>query len=355
MRVFISVLVSALGLSFAVAPAYTQNQDQKPQEENRFRIRLESPSIWSRWDDSRNELITSAADIRPLGPDTPLVSIYNAVSGEKRSISIPREFSKARYVYVDAIAVGPDGTAIVACEVSSDDGSFVGERLLSFDAHSTLTANLLAADYDVGAVALDKHGNVYAVGTHNGELSSEESYPLVVRYDSYGHVTLETLPRSLFSTVEDPVGDGVGAIKTGATRLAVDEMAIEVYLAPVSEMIVLNQVGEIQTRVNVASRLAEFAKTKGYKSFFVEADEFSPSGDLWFVGRLADAEDNQRPARNFVVRLTPTGQFQVPYKSVGDEPRTYYLPKLIGFTQSDEPVGSSSEESGYLLVQKRPY
>jgi hypothetical protein len=355
MRVLVSLVAFTLGLFFAVVPAYTHHQDQKPQAENRFRIRLETPAVWSRWDDPRNELITAAADIRPVGPATPLVSIYNAVSGEKRSISIPKEFSKARYVYVDAIAVGSEGSVLVACEVSLDDRAFVGERLLSFDGQSTLTANLVAADYDVGAVALDKHGNVYAVGTHNGELPSGESYSLVVRYDSYGHITLETLPRSLFSTVEDPIGDGVGGIKTGATRLAVDETAIEVYLAPVSEMIVMNQVGEIQTRVNVASRLAEFAKTKGYKSFFVEADEFSPSGDLWFVGRLVDAQDNQRPARNFVVRLTATGLFQVPYKSVGDEPRGHYLPQLIGFTQSDEPVGSSSEESGYLLVQKRPY
>jgi hypothetical protein len=51
-------------------------------------------------------------------------------------------------------------------------------------------------------------------------------------------------------------------------------------------MIVLNQAGEIQTRVNVANKLSEFAQTKGYKTFYVDGDDFSPAGDLWLVGHL---------------------------------------------------------------------
>lgn len=45
-------------------------------------------------------------------------------------------------------------------------------------------------------------------------------------------------------------------------------------------MVVLNQAGEIQKRVNVSSKLSEFAKTKGYKEFYVDEDEFSPSEDV---------------------------------------------------------------------------
>jgi hypothetical protein len=239
--------------------------------------------------------------------------------------------------------------------VKSVDGPFAGDRLLLYDNHSALTTNLLTADYDVGAVALDKLGNAYVVGNHDDELSSEESYPLLVIYDSYGHITLETLPRSLFSNVDDPVGDGIGDIHSGATRITVNEKAIGVYLAPVNEMIILNHRGEIQSRVNIASRLSEFAKANGYNSLYVNWDEFSPSGDLWFAGRLRDAEGNPavpRPFRNFVVRLTSEGELQVPSNKVGEEPPGTYLPQLIGFTQSNEPVAFLHQGSGYFIVQK---
>jgi hypothetical protein len=89
----------------------------------------------------------------------------------------------------------------------------------------------------------------------------------------------------------------------------------------------------------------------------VDGDEFSPSGDLWFVGVLDEWSDSTSvslPARNFVVRLTPEGQLQVPYAHVGEEPPGYYLPHLIGFTQSNEPVGSVMARDS-ILVQKSPY
>jgi hypothetical protein len=130
-----------------------------------------------------------------------------------------------------------------------------------------------------------------------------------------------------------------------------------VHLAPAREMIVLNQSGEIQTRVSVASTLSEFAKTKGYKAFYVDGDEFSPSGDLWLVGNLeepADSSSDLLPARNFIVRLTPEGRLQVPYPHVGDEPPGYYQPHLIGFKQSNEPVASVTERDS-IFVQKSPY
>ena len=172
-----------------------------------------------------------------------------------------------------------------------------------------------------------------------------------------GKIALDTLPRSLFEDVEDPVGDGLGSLRDGVTRVAVSEKAIHVYLAPAREMIVLNQAGEIQSRINIASTLSQFAKTKGYKDFYVDGDEFSPPGDLWLVGHLeepADSSSDLLPARNFVVRVTPEGQLQVPYPHVGDEPPGHYLPQLIGFTQSNEPVASVTERDS-ILVQKSPY
>jgi len=358
MRSPVSLIPAVLGLALTVASVYAYQQDQIPQGNDSFRVHLEFFPSWSLWDDSRNELITSPGSIRPVGPSARLAMIYDVVSGAKRSIGIPEDFSAAQVINVDAIAVGPDGSVLIACEVNFGDGLFAGDRLLLYDNHSTLTTNLVTPDYDVGAVALDKVGNAYVVGDHDDELSSGESYPLLVKYDSYGHTTLETLPRSLFSNVDDPVGDGFGDTHSGATRLTVNEKAIEVYLAPANELIILNHRGEIQSRVSVASRLSEFAKTNGYNSLHVDWDEFSPSGDLWLVGRLTDAEDNHaapQSFRSFVLRLTSEGELQVSFNEIVEGAPYPFLPQLIGFTQSNEPVALLHQGSGYFIVRKGPY
>jgi hypothetical protein len=356
MRALVVVLCAALGLTLPCVAA--DSQDQNPQPENGFRVRVAVPGGWSLWNDSRSELIRVAYQRDQGDRIAPLVNIYNVVSGERRSIDVLKEFPNARRVYIYGLAGGPEGSVLLAGEVESNEGAFAGGKLLVYDNHSTLLMNLTAADYDVGAVAMDKQRNIYLVGTHDGECSSDESYPLVVKYDSQGHITLETLPRSLFANVDDPTGlDGNSYPHSGTTRIGVSEKSVHVYLAPVSEMVVLNQAGEIQKRVNVSSKLSEFAKTKGYKEFYVHGDEFSPSGDLWIVGvldELSDSTSVSPPARNFVVRLTPEGQLQVPYAHVGEEPPGYYLPDLIGFTQLNEPVGSVRARDS-VLVQKNPY
>jgi hypothetical protein len=355
MRPLVFFLSTALSLMLSSVPA--DAQDQNPQAKNVFRVRVDSPSGWWLWDDSRSELVNSGNQSRQGEKTTAFVNIYNVASGEKRSIDILKEFPNAQYVDVTGLASGPDGAVLVVCEVNLDDRVFTGDRLLEYDNHSMLVVNLTTADYDVGAAAMDKRGNIYLVGTHDGENSSDESYPLLVKYDAQGHITLEALSRSLFANIDDPIGDGIGQLHSGATRVAVSEKAIDVYLAPAGEMVVLNQAGEIQKRVNVASKLSEFAQTKGYTAFYVDGDEFSPSGDLWFVGHLEEPSDSSSdllPARNFVVRLTPDGQVQVPYTHVDEEPPGYYLPRLVGFTQSNEPVASVAER-GSILVQKSPY
>src|SRR5271156_4132637 len=359
MRGFVFFGCAVLSLSLGVVPTYPQQQDQKSERGTGFSVRVEPSYSWSLWDDTRDELIVSAGSSQQEAARIgPLVNIYNVVSGEKRSIDILKDFPRARYVNVDALAAGPSGSVVIACEVNLDSRSFAGDRVLLYDNHSALRMNVIAADYEVSAVTTDEHGNIYFVGAREGEQSSDESYPLLVKYSSTGRIALDALPRSLFADFDDPTGDGLGDPRHGATRVAVNKEAIHVYMAPASEIIALSLAGEIRTRVNVTSKLSEFARSKGYKDYYVEGDEFSPSGDLWLVGQLEELVDSAStalPARNFVVRLTPEGQLEVPYEHVGDEPAGYYLPELIGFTQTNEPVNLSFPTSGYLFVQKGPY
>lgn len=347
-------IIATSFLSVAIVPAH----GQAPNRESSFRVQLENPAAWYAWTDSRSELITSAGMQRGGSPTAPALNIYNVVSGQKRSIDIQREFPEAKKIYVESVAAGPSGSVIVACEVESEDRAHAGDHLLLYDQHSTLITNVAALGYDVGAVATDQEGSLYFVGTRDGERSSKESYPLLVEYDSQGRVTLKALPRSLFYAVDDPAGDAIGAPHKGATRLSATEKTIEVYLAPLSELLIVSRQGEIEGRFNVASRLSEFAKGRGYKSVYVDANLFSPSGDLWFVGHLEEPQDGAnaaRPASNFVVKVTPEGQLQVPYPQVGSEASGHYLPRLIGFTESNEPVAYRYEESSDLIVKRNPY
>jgi hypothetical protein len=274
-------LSAALSLILSSVPAGAQ--DQNPQAKNGFRVRVQALGSLTLWDDWRSELVISTYQLRQ-GDQTPLVNIYNVMSGEKRTIDVLKGYPNAR---VTGLASGPKGAVLVVCEMNLDDDGFTfkGDHLLVYDNHSTLTMNLTTADYVVGAVAMDKQGNVYLVGTHDSERSSDESYPLLVKYDSRGKIRLKTLSRSLFANIDDPIGDGIGHPRSGGTRVAVSEKAMHVYLAPAGEMVVLNQSGEIQKRVNVASKLSEFAKTKGYRAFYVDGDEFRQPGicGLWVI------------------------------------------------------------------------
>jgi hypothetical protein len=356
MRAFVRLLLPFI-LAFIASPSFTQRPQETLKEKSSFRVRVDTLGSWTLWDDSRNELIISDSQGHWERPPS-LARVYDVRTGEKRSLDIPTEFPQDAFVYVGGLASGPDGSVLVTCEVNSHDETFIGDRLLLYDGKSKLTANLLAAQYDVGATAMDMKGNIYFAGFKENEASSKETYPLLVKYDRTGHVSLNALPRSIFPNVDDPVGDGLGDPHRGATRVAANEKGIYVYLAPASEMLVLNSDGKIQTRINVEEKLSEFAHRSGYKASYVNWNEFSPIGDLWFVGHLEELSDNTSGlplTRNFVVRLTSDGLLEAPYKDNGKVAPNHSLPMLIGFTQSNEPVGALPESTNYLLVQKDPY
>ncbi|MGC1596277.1 MAG: hypothetical protein WA774_13050, partial [Candidatus Acidiferrales bacterium] len=62
MKLLVFLLSAALSLILSSVPACAQ--DQNPREANSFRVRVEAPSGWTLWDDSRSELIVSAYESR---------------------------------------------------------------------------------------------------------------------------------------------------------------------------------------------------------------------------------------------------------------------------------------------------
>lgn len=361
MRAFALLLSVLLLFLLALAPilALAQEPSAQPSHSNdAFVIPSNAPFGWlALWDDSRSELITASDEHRDKNRSAPVIQIYSASSGETRFFRLLQHFPRARWANLDAVALGPDGSLLLACAVDSGQPTFIGERLLLLGSDSALLRDFTAFQYDVTAVAMDEGGSVYALGIHDDEASREESYPLIVKYDTFGHIVGEMLPRSLFASEDDPTDDG-DALEgnTGTAILWANQDTVRVYLPKVGEMLVLNQDGKIQTRVNVAAKLSEFGLSR--QAFAVDGNAFSPAGDLWLAGRAwkrtASDEGQPVPPRDFLVRIKSDGQLDAPNEKVGVEPSPSLL-YLIGFTSSNEPVFWRTGPTGNLVLRKFPY
>ncbi len=341
----VGLLGLVLTLSVAIAVAHPRQQLQATRTDDDFFIQTDGPAeshALMKWNGARNEFVSYGGyehqQYRPL----PLIDIY-PVSGQKRSLDVLANFPFARSVTIDSLTVGADGSVLVACSLNIPRSRHVYalERILLFDRRGALVKNLSAVPDEIGAVAMDGQGKVLTLGRVDGERSSHDSHPLIVGYDQSGHPAEKMLPRKLFADTDDPVGDALGDPLHGGSRMTVTNQVVEVYLAPVGELIVLSRSGEIRTRVSVTMLLSEFAEANEYKTVYVDQDEFSPSGDLWLVGHFEEPlrdSGASHPTSNFVVRLTKEGDLQTPYEHVGQESPGHYLPSLIGFTQPNEPV-----------------
>lgn len=352
----LALLFSLLALA-SLAPA--QEPSAQPSlPKDAFVIPSNAPFGWlALWDDSRSELITASDEHRGKSQPAPVIQIYSASSGEARFFRLLQHFPRARWANLNDVALGPDGSLLLACALDSGQPTFLGERLLLFGSDGALLRDFTAFQYDVPALAMDQSGNIYTLGIHDDEVSREESYPLIVKYDTFGHIVGELLPRSLFPNEDDPTDDGYvqGGGSTGTALLWANQDKVRVYLPKVGEMLVLNQDGKIQTRVNVAAKLSEFGLSR--QAFEVDSNAFSPAGDLWLAGRVwkrTASDEGKVPPRDFLVRIKSDGQLDAPNEKVGAEP-SRFLSSLIGFTSSNEPVFWRTGPGGNLVVRKSPY
>jgi hypothetical protein len=355
----------ALLLALSLTPCFTcvlasADKQQDSSGKTELRVPTDLIGIWQVWDDARSEFVSFGTYQRRKTSATPLVRIYNVLSGEKRSIDVFKDFPNASYVAVEAFAVARDGSIVLACEV----GGITPERILVYDKNLALVRNLSAERYGIGAVAMDEDQSIFILGTREYEYSSQEAYPLIVKYDSYGKVTQEMLPRSLFSRFFDPtqgrINDSVlyPSFVGSNALLRVNGKEISVYLPAAGALIVLDYSGKIQRLAYAADALSEFTRSRGYKALQVNSNYLSPTGDLWLEGLISEPLDG--PGRSttysqFLVRFTPQGQLQtVNERSSRDQRSALPFSRLIGFTVSNEPVMYFPGDTT-LLIQKKPF
>ena len=346
---------------FALPVVCAAGQDV-PGDKANLRAPVDTLGLWKVWDDARTELVTFGSYQRREDSTGPLIRVYNPLSGERRSIDVFTDFPNASFIGVDGFAVGPNGSILLACEI----GGITSERILLYDKNSALIRNLSAAPYIVHAVAIDAESNIYVLEKDEYENSSDEARPLIVKYDSYGKITQEMLSRSLFSRFFDPtdarIGDSIlsPSFIGSNSLLTVNAKEIEVYLPAAGAIIALDQSGNIQRRVDAAEGLSEFTRTRGYKNLQVTSNYFSPTGDLWLEGVISgplEASAASATWTRFVVRMTPEGQLDTVYEHTMHGLKDGIpLRRLIGFTQSNEPVAYSvGDKAQTVLIQKNPY
>lgn len=340
------------------------------QEDSSGKSELRAPvdmiGIWHVWDDARSELVTFGSYQRREDSTAPLVRIYNVLSGEKRSIDVFKDFPNALFISVDGFAVGPHGQIVLACGIGQNTHDFTSDRILVYDGNSALIRNLRAESYEVGAVAMDEDENIYVLGLREYENSSDEAYPLILKYDSYGKITQEMLPRSLFSRYFEPTEGHTGdsalfpSVVGSNALLSVNRKEIDVYMPAAGALIALDHSGNIQRRVDAADSLSEFARTRGYKHLQVNSNYLSPTGDLWlegFVSEPLEGPPTSTTYTRFLVRVTAAGKLDaVDEHTVRDPKSAFPFRRLIGFTQSNKPVAFlGSYKAATVLIEKNPF
>jgi hypothetical protein len=84
----------------------------------------------------------------------------------------------------------------------------------------------------------------------------------------------------------------------------------------------------------------------------------SPTGDLWLEGFISEPlEGPPASYTQFLLRVSPEGKLDPIHEQAAHDPRnTVPIPRLIGFTQSNDPVTFlGSYKAATVLIQKNPF
>lgn len=291
-----------------------------------------------RWNDAMNEVVVYR-DQRSRS-EIPL-EVYDTTTGAKRTVDILKDFPQASQAIVSNVAVGSDRTIVVVCRLQSSSGGSLKELILSYGPSLTLDKIWDVAPYEPAAVAIDEQGNVYSVGTRYDEQTAGQSYPILIVYDSEGHVKKEMLARSIFPSTADPVRD---THQMGFVAIRVTDARIFLYLPSEHEVLALDKDGKILKQVDVYEDYQRLTHEKGYMNFFVREDYFSSFGELWsgLILRAPSASSGKPTGyTSVIVQVADTGQ-----AVVQNEEENHFSVRLAGVTPSNAPMVLHLDASG---------
>ena len=282
-----------------------------------------------RWDEAMNEFV--AFRNTSSSPEYSL-EIYDA-TGNKRTVDILKDFPQAMGATIVNVAFGPNGEILVVCRLRSSNSLLLKQLILTYSPSLTLEKVWDVAPYDPTAIAVDQQGNVYSLGTTYTEKNPSESYPMLIEYDPNGHIKNEFLPRSTFSSVDDPVSNSK---KMGFVAMKATDSRIFIYLPVAKAMLTLDTSGKILKQFEVSDTFQRLTYEKGYAKFDVHEDYISAQGKLWLGLMLRNPPPSTQSSPNFIsliVEVDADGQATVHHAEEG----TFSM-RLAGLNSLNEPL-----------------
>lgn len=190
-------------------------------------------------------------------------------SGNSVPLFLLRDFPGAKSLHVWAAAASPDGGAILSVLVTYIDGQMnkTGRSLLlSYDGAGVLRKVWNVDPYIHRQLAVDRDGNVYALGHYIS--TTKGSYPLLVKYSADGKLLRELLFSSTF-----PQGDEVvtGGPSTEGTAIVVSGDDLFAYVTATQELFKFSSDGTLEGRTDLEGTLRHFAASRGFNRFDILA------------------------------------------------------------------------------------
>jgi hypothetical protein len=192
-----------------------------------------------------NRPIHSYADGIPRGP----------------GIDLFKDFPHARTIIVDDFAASSDGSSLIAA-VLNFGGSNLRHVILRYDSAGKLLSELDTEPYYAQAIATDEMGDIFTLGNKLKESKNDvQPYPLMIVYDSEGHVVHQGLLSSEFKKGSRAVNQSEDAVDPS---LMVRDGKVFIYAPLESEVLICSKDSTILRRMPLDGILAKIRKTEGF-------------------------------------------------------------------------------------------
>jgi len=215
-----------------------------------------------------------------------------------------KDFAEAQNMTIWAAAATPDGgitiAAILLYGSPGEKHPTVKSMLLTYDSQGVLRKLWDVDPYHFHQVAVDRQGNVFALGDRR-DSTPDMNYPLLIKYSPKGSVERELLLVKHFG------GDAAVASDSpyGESGLFIQNEQLYVWLAPRREILTFSLDGELRSQVSLASSLNELARSTRAKLVQILRFSANSSGLIAQVRVWPEAEDEK--STTAMVQLSTDG------------------------------------------------
>jgi len=241
---------------------------------------------WIKWDSNHSRLLLFRDS---SSPDLPSARIFRS-SGTSVPVFILHDFPDAKFADVWAGAATPQGGIVLSVvlgfgnrpdlKIQSKPLPQVKALLLTYGEDGSLKKVWNVAPYKHQALAVDRAGNVFALGTRD---AGPEGFPMLIKYSPDGKVLGEYFPSKMFAN-----GDKVLDVSrvNGASGLFLRNRQLLVWVSSIREAFRLSLTGELQRKIAVGPALDRLALENGFAQATVAELALDDAGGLVIQARF---------------------------------------------------------------------